>query len=394
MYKLRYTGIFLVFVLLLTLGIGRAAASADPAPRFAVTMTPTVVTETPVIPPATETPPTPPPLDEPTPTPTVPVPPGESPTETPRSPGRDRPTNTPTARPQLLPETGERPTPPSGGMGGPGLLAIGILIGLALGLAIRSVLSSPRIRIFSLLLVVSALILSQSSQQISALVAGYSHTRAASAGQVVSFHSRPDAAGERPAVIPAAGDFGQDLQVERKGAAAADLMPPFSDRREAVVLDDSAIQTISIPALGVTSPVEHRPLVDGVWDIRGIRDKVAWLGSTSAPGEGGNTVLAAHVNVLNLGPGPFHDLDRLQPGDRIYLYTEKNVYLYQVREGLVVKEEDVEITGPSATPQLTLVTCSDWDSKTETYLSRRVVIADLVDVRRLSSVRAGASASP
>jgi sortase A len=70
------------------------------------------------------------------------------------------------------------------------------------------------------------------------------------------------------------------------------------------------------------------------------------------------------------------------------------VYLYQVREGLVVKEEDVEVTGPSATPQLTLVTCSDWDSKTETYLSRRVVIADLVDVRRLSSVRAGASASP
>src|SRR5690606_31647368 len=125
------------------------------------------------------------------------------------------------ARPQLLPETGERPTPPSGGMGGPGLLAIGILIGLALGLAIRSVLSSARIRIFSLLLVVSALILSQSSQQISALVAGYTHTRAESAGQVVSFHSRLAEAGAHVAVIPAAGDFGQDLQVERMGAASA-----------------------------------------------------------------------------------------------------------------------------------------------------------------------------
>ena len=106
--------------------------------------------------------------------------------------------------------------------------------------------------------------------------------------------------------------------------------------------------------------------------------EIAWLGGTSWPGLGSNTVLAGHVTVAGLGNGPFRYLDSLPVGEMINLFSEENVYTYQVRQQVTVSETDVAVTLPTVGAQLTLITCSGWDDDLEIYRERRVVIADLV----------------
>jgi sortase A len=118
---------------------------------------------------------------------------------------------------------------------------------------------------------------------------------------------------------------------------------------------------------------------DGVtWMITGLRQEVAWMGNTSWPGLGGNTGLAGHVTVLGLGDGPFRHLDQLPNGELVFLYTENNIYTYQVRENKVTDEGDMSVTLPTNNPQISLITCVNWDQENRTYLNRLVVIADLV----------------
>lgn len=116
------------------------------------------------------------------------------------------------------------------------------------------------------------------------------------------------------------------------------------------------------------------------WNIDGIRDRVAWLEGTAGPGEGGNTVIAGHVTVLNIGKGPFHDLQHLREGDWIRLYRGDWVYVYAVSELRVVKVNDMTITAQDHPDRLTLFTCTGWDEQSEAYQARRVALADLFKI--------------
>ena len=102
------------------------------------------------------------------------------------------------------------------------------------------------------------------------------------------------------------------------------------------------------------------------------------MGNTSWPGLGSNTALAGHVTVAGMGDGPFRHLDELQNGEVVILYTEKNIYTYHVRESRVTDEEDMSVTLASDDPQVTLITCVDWDTESQTYVNRLVVFADLI----------------
>jgi sortase A len=108
------------------------------------------------------------------------------------------------------------------------------------------------------------------------------------------------------------------------------------------------------------------------------------MGNTSWPGLGGNTALAGHVTVAGLGDGPFRHLDELPTGELVLLYTEKNIYTYHVRESRVTDDGDMSVTLPTDNPQITLITCVDWDQDSHTYLHRLIVIADLVDTEPIT----------
>jgi LPXTG-site transpeptidase (sortase) family protein len=142
--------------------------------------------------------------------------------------------------------------------------------------------------------------------------------------------------------------------------------------------DTSPILRIAIPSLFLDTEVKYVPYDGYSWLITGLREEVAWMGNTSWPGLGGNTALAGHVTVAGMGDGPFRHLDELPVGEVVILYTEENIYTYRVRESRVTDDEDMSVTHTSENPQITLITCVDWDDQLKTYINRLVVMADLV----------------
>jgi LPXTG-site transpeptidase (sortase) family protein len=166
---------------------------------------------------------------------------------------------------------------------------------------------------------------------------------------------------------------------------------PGEESRE---VDTSPPRRIEIPDLGVSTVVKYVPF-DGLgWLIEGLKEEVAWLGETSWPGLGGNTVLAGHVTLRGRGDGPFKNLDGLPAGGRIRIYTEQNLYTYQLRERLIVEETDMWVVENSEEGQLTLVTCIDYNAEWERYERRLVVFADLVEVEPYTLATAGRLTSP
>jgi LPXTG-site transpeptidase (sortase) family protein len=153
--------------------------------------------------------------------------------------------------------------------------------------------------------------------------------------------------------------------------------------------DTTAITRLVIPALGVDHIVKYVPYDGATWLISGLQDEIAWMGDTSWPGLGGNTALAGHVTLRDGSDGPFRYLNDLMAGDIIKLYTEENVYTYHVREQRIVNDYDLSVVSATEASQLTLITCSGWDSEIRLYFSRLVVASDLVEVNPLD--RAAAS---
>jgi LPXTG-site transpeptidase (sortase) family protein len=142
--------------------------------------------------------------------------------------------------------------------------------------------------------------------------------------------------------------------------------------------DISPIVRIAIPSLGLDTKVAYVPFDGQTWLIQGLREEVAWMGDTSWPGLGGNTGLAGHITVRDLGAGPFRYLDDLLQNDTVYLYTEENMYTYSVRDKAVVEQDDLSVIAVTDSPRITLITCLEWDDNLKIYLKRLAVIADLV----------------
>jgi LPXTG-site transpeptidase (sortase) family protein len=142
--------------------------------------------------------------------------------------------------------------------------------------------------------------------------------------------------------------------------------------------DTSPVVRIVIPAMLLDTVVKYVPYNGDTWLINGLRQEIAWMGGTSWPGLGSNTGLAGHVTVTGMGDGPFRHLDELQAGELVLLYTEQNIYTYQVRDSRVTNAGDMSVTQSTDNPQITLITCIDWDDASSTYLNRLIVVADLM----------------
>ncbi|MBR3269581.1 MAG: class D sortase [Oscillospiraceae bacterium] len=68
-------------------------------------------------------------------------------------------------------------------------------------------------------------------------------------------------------------------------------------------------------------------------------------------GEGGNTVIDAHVNTY------FSDLSKLKPGDEIQLYTTYGSFTYRVTENITFDQADKRYVAVTEEEILTLYTC-------------------------------------
>lgn len=141
--------------------------------------------------------------------------------------------------------------------------------------------------------------------------------------------------------------------------------------------------TLDIPSLKLKSTIVGVPRgSDGSWDLFWLGNSTGYLAGTTFPTWAGNSVLTAHVYGANGQPGPFADLGKLWSGQRIIIHAWEQQYIYEVRSvNRWVDPLNTEVlTRPEEFPWLTLITCRDYDEKTDSYRWRTVVRAVLVKI--------------
>jgi sortase A len=156
------------------------------------------------------------------------------------------------------------------------------------------------------------------------------------------------------------------------------LEPPADVMQTGVI--PAAIQ---IDKAEVNAEIEILEIVDGVMQNPTGPWVVSWYKETSKPGQGGNIVMAGHVDYWDVGPSVFYNLRNLVQGDQIVVTGEDgSTHTYEVEwlENFDADNAPIgEIVGPTDNESLTLITCGGpFDYESGHYLQRTVVRANLV----------------
>jgi len=139
--------------------------------------------------------------------------------------------------------------------------------------------------------------------------------------------------------------------------------------------------SLEIPVLKITLPIVGVPMKNRTWDVNWLLNQAGWLQGSAFPGYSGNSVLTSHVTLPYGQPGPFSNLHKLKPGDKIFLHSYGELYIYEVKSLNQHYATDPAILRHEENPWLTLVTCADYDEETTSYLKRLVVKAEFVQVQ-------------
>jgi LPXTG-site transpeptidase (sortase) family protein len=115
------------------------------------------------------------------------------------------------------------------------------------------------------------------------------------------------------------------------------------------------------------------------WDLSTLGGFAGHLEGTPNMGQGGNFVLAGHVELKDGVPGPFANLSLLSVGDPITILSTTReatvATVYRVTSVEVVKPDAFDHIRNHGYEELTLVTCGDWDPISGTYRVRLIVHA-------------------
>ncbi|HEX5992798.1 MAG TPA: class F sortase [Thermomicrobiales bacterium] len=146
---------------------------------------------------------------------------------------------------------------------------------------------------------------------------------------------------------------------------------------------------LQVDSVGVDAPIELGSVADGVMQDPSGPWVVSWYEPLGKVGEGGNVVMAGHVDYWNVGPAVFWDVRYLPEGEIIRVVGEdgKN-YEYAVQwtqsylaDQLTPEVIQGEIVGDTGEETLTLITCGgEFDPATGEYNERWVVRANLISV--------------
>ncbi len=111
-------------------------------------------------------------------------------------------------------------------------------------------------------------------------------------------------------------------------------------------------------------------VVEGV-GVADLRNGAGHMPDTPLPGQPGNAVISGHRTTYGM---PFHEIDTLDPGDRIEVDTALGTHVYSVREIHIVKPTDLWVADARQGAWLTLTSCHPKFSARQRY----VVVAELV----------------
>ena len=79
-------------------------------------------------------------------------------------------------------------------------------------------------------------------------------------------------------------------------------------------------------------------------------------------------------------PGPFVNLCTLRFGDQVIVHAFGQKYIFEVLSNSVGPYTDASVFRHEEKPWLTLLTCKEYDERTNTYRKRVVIRAVLVNV--------------
>lgn len=110
---------------------------------------------------------------------------------------------------------------------------------------------------------------------------------------------------------------------------------------------------------------------------------VGWWKFGAGPGEMGSMVIAGHVDREEGGRGVFYDLERLDVGDQVEVYSSDGNHLtYEVYDKKFYLTERFpleEVFGNHQEARLNLITCSGkFDEEAKDYENRLVIFTKLV----------------
>ena len=139
--------------------------------------------------------------------------------------------------------------------------------------------------------------------------------------------------------------------------------------------------TLEVPALKLKLPIVGVPMKNKTWDVNWLLNQAGWLEGSAFPGYSGNSVLTSHVTLPYGQAGPFTNLNKLKTGDKVFVHSFGDLYIYEVKSIRELYATDPAILQHEEKSWLTLVTCADYNEKAETYLKRLVVKAELVQTQ-------------
>lgn len=123
-----------------------------------------------------------------------------------------------------------------------------------------------------------------------------------------------------------------------------------------------AENTLTIAKINVHVPVIYEPSTQEATIQTALQNGVVHYGNTAVPGQTGNVAIFGHSSNDWWEPGNFKFvfvlLDKLSPGDQITMDYASKRYTYEVTGSQVVEPTNVGVLNPTATPTLTLITCT------------------------------------
>jgi LPXTG-site transpeptidase (sortase) family protein len=137
---------------------------------------------------------------------------------------------------------------------------------------------------------------------------------------------------------------------------------------------------IVIPSIGVDAVIENTPIIDGVMGVPQDVWAVGWYNQLAKPGDGGNVVMAAHVDWYGVGPVVFANLASITEGAMVYVTNPDGTgATYRVTSIRSVPWDypAQEIIDPTGVGSITLITCTGTFTGTQ-YDQRLIVRGDRI----------------
>lgn len=123
--------------------------------------------------------------------------------------------------------------------------------------------------------------------------------------------------------------------------------------------DATSSAKLLIPKIGAEAPI--------VWNVEEnqipgkLLEGVAHSQGTALPGQRGNIFITGHSSYYSWSSSPYKDvfalLEKLAPGDKIYIEYQGTNFIYTVTNTKVVSPKDLSVLEQTSNYNLTLMTC-------------------------------------